>query len=90
MGEQNGDRGRKRKNLATAAAKSTDAYEVAQWGLGMSTVLFVIGVLIGTVALVVLAALLHGAASYLNSRWRSLNSDSRKQKPSMRNHTVGP
>jgi ABC-type lipoprotein release transport system permease subunit len=38
----------------------------------MTTMLFVIGVVIGTLALVVLAALLHGAGAYLNSRWRHL------------------
>jgi hypothetical protein len=36
----------------------------------MTTILVVIGVIVGTLALVVLAALLHGAGAYLNSRWR--------------------
>jgi hypothetical protein len=36
----------------------------------MTTILFVIGIVIGTLALVVLAALLRGAGAYLNSRWR--------------------
>ncbi|MGD2074228.1 MAG: hypothetical protein PVI91_10200 [Gammaproteobacteria bacterium] len=38
----------------------------------MATVLVALGVLVGTLALIVLAALLHGAGSYLNSRWRQL------------------
>lgn len=38
----------------------------------MNTVLFVIGVIIGALALVVLVALLRAAATYLSSRWRDL------------------
>ena len=38
----------------------------------MTAILFLIGVVIGTLALVVLAALLRGAGAYLNSRWRHL------------------
>ena len=38
----------------------------------MDTVLVVLGVVVGTLALIVLAALLHGAGSYLNARWRHL------------------
>ena len=38
----------------------------------MHTILFVIGVIIGALALVVLAALLHGAGAYLSERWRDL------------------
>ena len=41
-------------------------------GLNMTTILLVIGVVVGTLAVVVLAALLHGAGAYLNSRWRDL------------------
>jgi len=55
----------------------------------MSTVLLVIGIFVGTLAMVVLAALLRGAGSYLNSRWRDLTPNRRKQRPSIRNQTVG-
>jgi hypothetical protein len=38
----------------------------------MSTLLFVLGVVVATLALVVLGALLHAASAYINSRWRDL------------------
>lgn len=38
----------------------------------MTTILFVIGVIIGALALVVLAALLQAVAAYLSARWRRL------------------
>lgn len=41
-------------------------------GLKMTTILFVIGVIIGALALVVLAALLQAVAAYLSARWRRL------------------
>jgi hypothetical protein len=56
----------------------------------MSTVLLVIAILVGTLAVVVLAALLRGLVSYLNSRWRDLTFNKRKQRPSIRNQAVGP
>jgi len=49
----------------------------------MTTLLFVIGTLVGTVALIVLAALLHGAAFYLNSCWRNLTSNKSSNKRSV-------
>lgn len=66
-----------------------DADGFSHGGLIMSTVLLVLGILVGTLALIVLTALLRGAVSYLNSRWRALKVKRRKQRPSIRNQTVG-
>jgi len=38
----------------------------------MATMLFVIGMVVKSLALVILAGVLHGAGAYLNSRWRDL------------------
>jgi hypothetical protein len=56
----------------------------------MSTVLLVVGILVGTLAMIVLTALLRGTVSYLNARWRALKSDERKHRSSIRDQTVGP
>jgi len=56
----------------------------------MSTVLLVVGILVGTLAMIVLTALLRGAVSYLNARWHALESSRRREPPSVRNRTVGP
>lgn len=77
------------KNADIAAAISIDAQGFHPRGLNMSAVLLVIVVLVGILAMVVLAALIHGAGSYLKSRWRDLTSGRRKQRPSIRNQTVG-
>lgn len=44
----------------------------------MSTILLVVAILIGTLVMVVLAALLRGAVSYLNLRRHALKSGRRK------------
>jgi hypothetical protein len=54
----------------------------------MNTLLFVIAVFIGMVALIVLAAMLRGVASCLSSRWRAPTSNRQKRRPSIRNQTV--
>jgi len=56
----------------------------------MSTVLLVVGILVWTLAMVVLAALLRGAVSYLNLRRHALKSGRRKHQTTIRNQTVGP
>jgi hypothetical protein len=53
----------------------------------MSTLLFVIGILIGTLAIVVLAALLRAAGLYLCVRWRD---QTRRKKEPARDQTVRP
>jgi hypothetical protein len=55
----------------------------------MNTILFVIAIFVGMVAMIVLTALLRGAVGYLNSRRRALSSNRRKQRLSMRNQTAG-
>jgi nucleoside-specific outer membrane channel protein Tsx len=56
----------------------------------MSTILLVVGILVATLAMIVLTALLRGAVSYLNVRWHALKSNRRKQRPTIRNQIVGP